>query len=63
MNNHAWNGGIWTTPNNAVTDPMVCILNNVRVPCTYTLSPLIVTLDVSPAGITPGQNNKLHLDT
>lgn len=42
---------------------MVCILNSVRVPCTFTLSPLVVILDVSPAGITSGQDNRLALDT
>ena len=43
---------------------MVCILNNVRVGCTFLLVPqLVVTLDVSPAGITSGQDNRLILDT
>ena len=63
LNNHAWNGGIWTTPNSVTSDPMVCFINYVRVPCTYTLSPLTVTMSVSPAGITSGQNNIITLDT
>ena len=63
LNNHAWNGGIWTTPNSNTADPMVCMINRVRVGCTYTLSPLEVTLDVTPAGLTSGQNNILTLDT
>lgn len=63
LNNHAWNGGIWSTPNAVVSDPMVCMINYVRVPCTYTLSPLTVTMNVSPAGIISNQNNIITLDT
>lgn len=63
LNSHAWNGGYWTTPNQAVTDPLVCMINYVRVPCTYTLSPLTVTMNVSPAGIIFNQNNIVTLDT
>ena len=63
LNNHAWNGGIWTTPNSVTTDPLVCMINRIRVGCTYTLSPLEVTLDVAPAGLTGSQNNILTLDT
>ena len=63
LNNHKWNGGIWTTPNSVVTDPMVCMINRIRVGCTYTLSPLTVTMDVAPAGITNGQPNIVTLDT
>lgn len=62
FNNHAWNGGVWSTPNGA-TDPMVCMINYIRVDCTYTLTPLTVTMNVSPAGITSGQNNIITLDT
>jgi hypothetical protein len=63
LKDHAWNGGIWTTPNSAISDPMVCMINYVRVGCTFTLSPLTVTLNVSPAGITANQNNIILLDT
>jgi len=63
LNNHAWNGGIWTTPNSVISDPLVCMINLIRVACTYTLSPIVVTMDVSPAGITNGQNNVITLDT
>lgn len=63
LNNHAWNGGYWSTPNQLATDPLVCMINYVRVACTYTLSPLTVTMSVSPAGITNGQNNIITLDT
>lgn len=63
LNNHAWNTGIWTTPNLVATDPLVCMINYVRVPCTYTLSPLTVTMSVSPAGITSNQENVITLDT
>lgn len=63
LKNHAWNGGYWTTPNQVATDPMVCLINYVRVPCTYTLLPLTVTMDVSPAGIIYNQDNVITLDT
>lgn len=63
LNNHAWNGGYWSTPNQVVTDPMVCLINYVRVPCTFTLSPLAVTMNVSPAGIIANQDNIITLDT
>jgi hypothetical protein len=63
LNNHAWNGGYWTTPNNVVSDPLVCLINYIRVPCTYTLSPFTVIMNVSPAGITNNQNNIITLDT
>lgn len=63
LNNHAWNGGYWSTPNQLATDPLVCMINYVRVACTYTLSPLTVTMSVSPAGITNAQNNIITLDT
>ena len=39
------------------------MINYIRVACTYTLAPLTVTMDVSPAGITNGQNNIITLDT
>jgi hypothetical protein len=63
LNNHAWNGGYWTTPNQVATDPLVCLINYVRVPCTYTLLPLTVTMNVSPAGIISNQDNVITLDT
>lgn len=63
LNNHAWNGGVWSTPNSVTSDPLVCMINRIRVSCTYTLSPLAVTMNVSPAGITNGQNNLITLDT
>lgn len=63
LNNHAWNGGFWTTPNQVVGDPMVCMINYVRVPCTYTLTPLTVTMNVSPAGIISNQDNTITIDT
>ena len=53
--NHSWNGGIWTTPNNVATDPMVCKINQLRVPCTYTLAPLTVILEAD--GINSGTDN------
>lgn len=62
FNNHAWNNGIWSTPTGA-TDPLVCMINYVRVACTFTLSPLTVTMDVNPATINFGQKNILTLDT
>ena len=58
---HNWNGGYWTTPNNVATDPMVCKINQQRVVCTYTLSPLIVTLEAE--GINSGTDNEITLDT
>ena len=58
---HSWNEGIWTTPSNAATDPMVCKINQQRVACTYTLSPLTVLMDVS--GINSGTDNEIILDT
>lgn len=63
LNNHAWNGGFWTTPNAVTTDPMVCLINYIRVPCTFTLSPLTVIMNVSPAGLVASQNNIITLDT
>lgn len=63
FNNHAWNGGLWTTPNAVTSDPLVCLINSIRVGCSYTLSPLTVTMNVSPAGITNGQINTITLDT
>jgi hypothetical protein len=39
------------------------MINYVRVPCTYTLSPMTVILNVSPAGIVSNQNNIITLDT
>lgn len=64
MNNHPWNGGFWTTPNNLLSDPLVCLLNWVRVACTFTLSPLNVLLNVQPAGLNSGGiNNTIVLDT
>ena len=63
LNDHAWNGGVWTTPNAVASDPLVCMINFIRVACTYSLSPMTVTMEVSPAGITNAQNNILTLDT
>jgi len=63
LNNHAWNGGVWTTPNGAGSLPLVCMINYIRVSCTYTLSPLTVTMDVSPAGLVSSQDNIITLDT
>ena len=39
------------------------MINRIRVACTYTLAPLVVTMDVAPAGITNAQNNIITLDT
>lgn len=58
---HSWNGGIWTTPNDDPTDPLVCKINQERVVCTYTLNPLTVTLEAS--GINSGADNEIILDT
>jgi hypothetical protein len=63
LNNHNWNGGFWSTPNQVTTDPLVCQLNYIRVACTYTLSPLTVIMNVSPAGMTLSSNNIIILDT
>ncbi len=63
LNNHPWNGGFWTTPNNVVTDALVCLLNGKRVACTYTLSPLNILMDVQPAGILSGSTNYITFDT
>ena len=63
LNNHPWNGGIWTTPNNLVTDPLVCMLNGKRVACTYTLAPLNILMDVQPAGIVSGTSNFITFNT
>ena len=63
FNNHAWNGGIWSTPNSATSDPLVCLINYVRVACTYILSPLTVTMNVNPATINNGQSNMITIDT
>jgi hypothetical protein len=63
LNNHPWNGGVWSTPNSVTTDPLVCMINYVRVACTYTLSPLVVTMNVSPASLSLAQNNMITLDT
>lgn len=59
--NHSWNGGIWTTPNNVATDPLVCFVNTQRVSCTYTLAPLIVTM--AAQNIISGSENKITLTT
>lgn len=40
---------------------MVCKINQQRVACTYTLSPLTVLMDVS--GINSGTDNEIILDT
>lgn len=63
FHDHPWNGGKFTTPNNNVADPLVCKLNRKRVDCTYTLNPMIVTMNVAPAGLTAGTDNFITLDT
>lgn len=63
FNNHAWNGGIWTTPTSQLSDPLVCMINYIRVACSFTLSPLTVTMNVNPASINNGQSNMITLDT
>lgn len=63
FNNHAWNGGIWSTPNSLTSDPLVCMINYVRVSCTFTLSPLTVTMNVNPASINSATINTITLDT
>jgi hypothetical protein len=39
------------------------MINYIRVACTYTLTPLTVTMSVAPAGLTNAQNNIITLDT
>jgi hypothetical protein len=63
LNNHPWNGGIWTTPNNALTDALVCLLNGKRVACTFTLAPLNILMDVQPAGMVSGITNYISFNT
>ena len=63
FNNHVWNGGVWTTPTNALTDALVCMINYIRVDCTFTLAPLTITMNVSPAGIVMNQENLFTFDT
>lgn len=63
LNNHAWNGGYWSTPNQVTTDPLVCLVNYFRVPCTYTLSPLNILMDISSAGLISNQQNIITIDT
>ena len=63
FNNHAWNGGIWNTPTSQLSDPLVCMINYIRVGCSFTLSPLTVTMNVNPASINNGQSNIITLDT
>jgi hypothetical protein len=63
LNNHAWNGGYWSTPNQVATDPLVCFVNYFRVPCTYTLSPLNILMNISSAGLISNQQNIITIDT
>lgn len=59
--NHRWNGGIWTTPNQNLNDPLVCFINSIRVRCSYTLSPLKVTLTAS--NLASGSVNSITITT
>ena len=63
MHDHPWNSGRWTTPSDNINDPLVCLINRKRVPCTYTLNPLSVLLDISVIGLNTGSNNLITLDT
>ncbi len=63
FHNHPWNGGIWSTPNQVATDPLVCLINGKRVPCTYTLLPLVVLLNIASVGLNSGSVNTITLDT
>lgn len=63
FHDHPWNGGKFTTPNGVVADPLVCKLNRKRVDCTYTLNPMVVTMNVNPAGLSAGTDNYITLDT
>ena len=46
-----------------MNDPLVCLINGKRVDCSHTLAPLIVTMDVDPAGLNSGSDNLITLDT
>ena len=54
---HPWNGGYWSTPNQVVTDPLVCYLNSYRVACTYTLSSSILMVTMTVTGVSITQAN------
>lgn len=60
---HNWNTGFWTTPRNVANDPMVCRLNSVRVPCTWTLAPLAFTIQVVGVSVNALAANVIRLES
>lgn len=59
--NHHYNLGIWKTPNQLDTDPMVCMLNGVRFYCSPDNLPEL-SITINSALVRAG-GNRLELDT
>lgn len=58
---HNWNTGFWTTPRNLANDPMVCRLNAVRVPCTWSLAPLTFVIQTNGVAVSTSSANVIRL--
>ena len=60
---HQWNSAMFTTPGNVATDPLVCLINNVRVVCTYTLTSTMFEIELETQQLNSGTDNEITLDT
>lgn len=60
---HNWNTGFWSTPRNLASDPMVCRLNSVRVPCSWNIAPLTFTIQVVGVTVSQAAVNVIRLES
>lgn len=51
------------TPRNYGVDHLICLLNEVRFECTYTTSPMIVTIDLTSNSFVSISKNRLSIST
>lgn len=55
---------MFTTPGNVATDPLVCMINDVRVDCTYTLTSSLFKIEIqTQQTLNSGTDNLITLDT